>query len=107
MTHRVYVTDEAGKDLLDIWEYVMLHDVPGRADQLLDRLEQTCRKLVHSPEKGHQPPELARIGVDLYREVHYKPYRIIYEVSGRDVFVHAVLDGRRDLQSVLERRLLR
>ncbi len=53
------------------------------------------------------PPELERVGVSRYREVHYKRYRIIYEVLGKTVYVHCVFDGRRDLQAVLERRLLR
>ena len=42
-----------------------------------------------------------------YREVHFKPYRIIYEIVGRKVFIHCVLDGRRAVQELLERRLLR
>jgi hypothetical protein len=32
---------------------------------------------------------------------------IVYETSGKDVFVYAVADGRRDIQSLLERRLIR
>jgi len=32
---------------------------------------------------------------------------VIYQLIGRNVFVHCVLDGRRDMQSLLERRLLR
>ena len=31
----------------------------------------------------------------------------IYQIEGQTVFVHCVLDGRRDLQELLERRLLR
>jgi len=34
-------------------------------------------------------------------------YRIIYQIAGRKVFIHCVLDGRRAVQEVLERRLLR
>ncbi len=107
MRYGVRITEAAERDLLDIWEYVALNDAPGKADDLLERLELTCGSLVTSPGRGHVPPELARIGVDLYREVHFKPYRVIYETTGRTVYVHAILDGRRDLQSLLERRLLR
>lgn len=107
MRYRVYLTDEAQKDLLDIHTYVSSHDDASKADTLLDHLEQTCSKLSYLPLKGHIPPELKRIGVELYRETQYKPYRILYEVVRDAVYVHAVLDGRRDLQSLLERRLLR
>jgi toxin ParE1/3/4 len=107
LTFDVRITEAAERDLFDIWEYVALNDVPGKADDLLDQLAHTCEQLANSPSKGHVPPELARIGVDSYREIHFKPYRIIYETAGHTVYVHAVLDGRRDLQSLLERRLLR
>ena len=59
------------------------------------------------PIRGHLPPELERIGVLDYKEIHYKPYRIIYQIIESTVYVHCVLDGRRDLQQLLEERLLR
>jgi toxin ParE1/3/4 len=74
---------------------------------LLDELETLCAHLSSLAHRGHVPPELERVAVTAYREVHFKPYRVIYEVVGKVVFVHCVLDGRRDMQSLLERRLLR
>jgi toxin ParE1/3/4 len=53
------------------------------------------------------PAEPGRVGVLEFREVTLKRYRIVYEVVGRTVYVHAVLDGRRDLEDLLVRRLLR
>jgi toxin ParE1/3/4 len=63
--------------------------------------------LDHQPERGHYPPELDKHGVKDYTEVHFKPYRIIYEILGKNVMILACFDGRRDMQSLLERRLLR
>ena len=40
------------------------------------------------------------------REVHFKPYRIVYRVLGEDVYVYLVADGRREMQALLSRRLL-
>jgi toxin ParE1/3/4 len=105
--YRVRVTEEAERDLIDIYRYVAIHDSVEKAAHVLDHLEPLCSSLAELPLRGHIPPELDRIGVTRYREVHFKPYRIIYEVIGQDVFVHCVLDGRRDMQSVLERRLVR
>jgi toxin ParE1/3/4 len=53
-------------------------------------------------------PELGRIGIaHEFRELIFKPYRIIYSVTRSEVFVHCILDGRRDLQDLLEEKLLR
>jgi toxin ParE1/3/4 len=103
----VSLVEEAERDLLEIHQYVSSQDSPFKADDLLARLEATCASLESCPEKGHIPPELNRIGVKQFREIHFKPYRILYEISRREVFIYAILDGRRDMQTLLERRLLR
>jgi toxin ParE1/3/4 len=59
------------------------------------------------PDRGHVPPELERIGVLEFREVFYKPYRIIYQIIGNNVYIHCILDGRRDMQDILQQRVLR
>ncbi len=41
-----------------------------------------------------------------YRQVFFKPYRLIYRVVERKVYVHLIVDGRRDMQGLLSRRLL-
>jgi len=107
VTYEVLLADDAENDLLEIYRYVAFNDSLEKADQLLDKLEELVQALDRLPSRGHIPPELARIGVTDYREVHFKPYRVIYRIEGRRVFVYCVLDGRRDLQSLLQQRLLR
>ena len=36
----------------------------------------------------------------------FKPYRIVYQVLGETVYVMLIADGRRDMQALLQRRLL-
>lgn len=107
MRYQVLVVEEAEGDILDVYQYVLKADGQDRADYVLGKLEETCHSLIEMPRRGHVPPELERIGMRGYLEVHFKPYRIIYQIVGRKVFIHCVLDGRRALQELLERRLLR
>ncbi len=76
-------------------------------EKLLSNIEEKISSLKNHPERGHIPPELERIGIKTYREIHFKPYRIIYQVFKKNVYVHSILDGRRDLMSLLQERLLR
>lgn len=107
MKYQVHLIAEAGEDLIGIHHFVALNDSPERADKLLANLEETCMSLDELPNRGHVPPELERIAIDDYLEIHYKPYRIIYQVISKRVFVHCVLDGRRHLDELLQERLLR
>jgi toxin ParE1/3/4 len=107
MSFQLVMLTEAEDDLFDIYRYILLNDSAASADQVVDHVETACESLRELPERGHIPPELEWIGVTSHREIHFKPYRIIYEIDGRKVFVHGILDGRRDLRELLERRLLR
>jgi toxin ParE1/3/4 len=57
-------------------------------------------------ERGTYPKELAALGIRDYRQTAFKPYRVIYRVQGSRVVIYLIVDGRRDMQSVLARRLL-
>lgn len=107
MKYPVFIIEDAEKDLSDIYRYVVLNDSIEKANKLLDNIEKTILSLESMPMRGHCPIELERIGVLEFREIFFKPYRIIYQVIQSSVYVHCVLDGRRDLQDLLQQRLLR
>ena len=107
MKYKVYIISDAEKDLTELYHHVAKYDSPEKADHLLDQIESTCQTLSELAHRGPTPPELERIGIFDYKEVHYKPYRILYQIIDSSVFIHCVLDGRRDLQELLEKRLLR
>jgi toxin ParE1/3/4 len=105
--YKVLIDPQAKQDLKELFIYVALNDGTSMADKLLDGIEKTCYKLEEYPERGHIPQELKLTGIKRYLEIHYKPYRIIYEIDKRLIYIHAVLDGRRNIQEILSERLLR
>jgi hypothetical protein len=58
-------------------------------------------------QRGRIVPELRAVGVLHYRELMERPWRIVYRIGASHVLVLAVLDSRRDLQSLLLERLIR
>jgi len=105
--YKVLLTRRAESDIEDIYNYIAVGDSVRNADLVLAGLEATLARLDEFPERGNVPKELAELGMAEFREAHFKPYRVIYRVTGREVVVYCVLDGRRDMQSLLRRRLLR
>lgn len=107
MKYTVHIIEDAEDDLFEIYTFVALNDSVTRAENLLNKLIEVCQKLYTHPNRGHIPPELKRIDVSDYLEIHYKPYRIMYRIIKQDVYIHCILDGRRDLEDLLRTRLLR
>ncbi len=103
---RVVLTQGAEQDLEAIYDYIAKFDTPANADDVLDQLMAAAGKLAVLPERGGYPQELLGLGIKEYRQVFFKPYRLIYRVMDPDVVVYVIADGRRDLQSLLARRLL-
>ena len=106
MTYEVVLTKDAGRDLEDIYRYIAEHDSPANADRVLDRLLETTDALRRHPGRGSCPNELQSVGMAEYRQVFFKPYRVIYRLHAQRVVIYVIADGRRDMQALLARRLL-
>jgi len=107
MTYQVNFRDDAEKDLLSIYRYIATTDSLPKAEKLLLQLKRSSLSLENSPLRGRILPEFQSLGNSHYREIIYKAYRIIYTVQDKNVEIFCVLDGRRELQYLLQQRLLR
>ena len=106
MPFAVFLTNDAARDLNELFDYIVLHDAPQKADYVLGQIEAAFSRLSKFPERGTHPKELRALGILEYREIFFKPYRIIYRVMDKNVYVLLIADGRRDMQTLLQRRLL-
>lgn len=104
--YEILLTQGAEQDLESIYDYWVEADALDTANDILDQLMKTADSLSQSPERGSYPKELAALGIQEYRQIFLNVYRVIYRVQGRQVIIYTILDGRRDMQSLLARRLL-
>ena len=106
MPFEVLLTEDAAGDLEELYDYIAERDAPAKADHVLDRIGRVMETLATFPERGSYPKELLALGIREYRQTFFKPYRVIYRVIGERVYVYLIVDGRRDMQALLQRRLL-
>ena len=102
----VLLTEGAEQDLGSIHDYISEFDCVANANHVLDELMDTVESLSRFPERASYPKELVGLGIKEYRQTFFKPYRVIYPVTGSQVMTYLIADGRRDMQTVLARRLL-
>ena len=106
MNYVVSWTADAEHDLEAIADYIAEHDSAARAQYVIDKILDTVGSLTTLPDKGNTPKELLAFGNREFRQIFFKPYRLIYQVAGKFVTVMLVADGRRDMPSLLAKRLL-
>jgi len=106
MSYKVLLSRSAERDFEEIYNYIAENDTQGNADHVLDKLMDVAETLAAFPERGSYPKELLALGIREYRQAHFKPYRVIYRVIGKQVLIYMIADGRRDMQTLLSRRML-
>jgi toxin ParE1/3/4 len=102
----VDITRGAASDLDAIHAYAADQRSLDEADALLDALYGRVETLEHFALRGSMVPEAAEIGNWEMRQILHLPYRLIYQVSEDRVAIIAIVDGRRDVQTLLKGRLL-
>jgi toxin ParE1/3/4 len=104
MIYPVRITRSSRRDLEDIYNWIAQNDAPSKAEHVLDGISEAAHSIAAMPERGSHPKELPP-GMDDFRQVFFKPYRVIYRIAATEVIIHVIADGRRNLQSLLLRRL--
>lgn len=104
--HEVLLTAGAEQDLESIHSHIAEFDCAENAGRVLDQLMDVVERLAQFRERGSYPKELIALGIRDFRQAHFKPWRVIYRVIERRVVIYLIVDGRRDMASVLARRLL-
>lgn len=106
MSFEVLIAEEAEKDLIGIYEYILQKEGLSQAEEIENRLLEAILSLENLPSRGKCPPELRELGLADYRELQVHPWRIFYYVLQQTVGVVAILDNRRDLEELLRLRIL-
>ncbi len=108
MTSRYKVVwgSSAENDLKSIIEYIA-EDSPSDALKIFKNIKQKASGLFTFPERGRIVPELRDHGILQYRELIVPPWRILYRISEKQVFVLSVLDSRQNIEDILFNRLIR
>ncbi len=100
------LTQGAEADLEALYTHIAETRSPTEANALLDALLEKILLLETFPLRGAVPKELDALGIRTFRQILLPPYRLIYRIIGQQIFVSVIADGRRDMQALLERRIL-
>ena len=104
--YAVQWTAAAARDLELAVEYIS-ENSPEQALLVLQKIRARASTLAAMPERGRIVPELKLHGISMYRELIIPPWRLIYRMTDRTVYVYAVIDCRRNLEDILLARLIR
>ena len=104
-SYKVFWTRTAQQDLQKIIEYIA-SDSKVQAQKVYYSIKQKADNLWTMPLQGRIVPELRYYSILSYRELICSQWRIIYRTEENQVWVLAVIDGRRNVEDVLLNRFI-
>jgi plasmid stabilization system protein ParE len=107
MSYKIIILHSAEQDLKELKSYIVKNFSHATWQTTYDQLKKAIRNLKDFPHVGSTPDELEKLNLSQYRQILSGMNRIIYEVRQDTIFIHIIVDGRRDIKSLLTRRLLR
>jgi len=104
---KVYFLPGAEEDLRDLRRYILRAFGDTAWQESYRKIKASVRLLRETPEAGTVPEELIDLQFDHYRQLVSGRNRILYEIREDALYIHIVCDDRRDMRSLLGRRLVR
>ena len=102
----VSLTPAADRDMDEILAYAVANFSKADAAILLREILKKIGSLAQFPDRGSIPLELVNAGEQRYRQLVHRHYRIIYRRIDQQVVVYLIADGRRDMQTLFDQRLM-
>jgi toxin ParE1/3/4 len=107
MPFSIVLLHSAEMDLKELKSYLVKKFGNDTWQLSFAQIRSAMKSIQSFPLKGRVPEELARLNLTQYRQVISGMNRIIYEIRQQTIYVHIICDTRKDMNSLLTKRLLR
>lgn len=107
MGFKVVIIESAEQDLKELRAYIVKNFSVDTWRTSYSDIKGVIRNLQNFPQAESIPEEIEKLNLTQYRQVLSGMNRVIYEVRQDLIYIHIVVDTRRDMNSLLIRRLVR
>jgi plasmid stabilization system protein ParE len=104
---KVVFLEGAEEDLKELRRYIIKNFGRSTWQETYQPIKYSVRDILISPQSGVIPEELVDCNPQQYRQVISGMNRILYEIGDTIIYIHIICDIRRDMRTLLSRRLLR
>ena len=106
MSYEVIWSENASLDLIDIVSYIKFNSGKGIAKGIYTKIKRKVDKIIDFPKKGIIVPELYSIGITDIYQIMESPWKIYYKILEDKILVLSVIDGRRNLEEILYKKII-
>lgn len=106
MNYQIVILESAEQDLIELHQYISKNFSIAVWKDTYGKLKKAIRRLKKFPFSGSIPEEASHLGFSQFRQLISGMNRVIYEVRLKVIYIHIIADTRREMSSLLMKRLL-
>jgi toxin ParE1/3/4 len=106
MKYKINWSKDAGEEFIEIISWYKHNVGKNAAQKIYSKINSQIEKLKDMPGIGKAVQILKDIGVNNYRQIVQDNWIIYYRVEGRNIYIVSVIDGRRNLEEILYKKII-
>jgi toxin ParE1/3/4 len=106
MKYKIIWSKDAGEEFIEIISWYKYTVGKSVAEKIYSKINSQIKKLKDMPGIGKQVQLLKDIGINDYRQIVQDHWIIYYKVEGQSVYIISVIDGRRNLEEILYKKII-
>ncbi len=106
MAYSIIWSKDAGDELFEIVSYIKYRTGINAAKNIYSKIKTKIEKISDHPKSGKAVPELKDIGMNDIYQIIEGPWKIYYKIEGNKILVLSVLDGRRNMEEILYKKVI-
>jgi toxin ParE1/3/4 len=106
MKYKINWSKDAGEEFIEIISWYKYNVGKNIAQKIYSKINAQIKKLKNMPGIGKPAQILKDIGVNDYRQIVQDNWMVYYKVEGQNVNIISVIDGRRNLEEILYKKII-
>jgi toxin ParE1/3/4 len=106
MKYKIIWSKDAGEEFIEIVSWYKYKAGKNVAQRIYSKINSQVKKLKDMPGLGKQVQILNDIGINDYRQLVQDHWIIYYKAEGQTINIISVIDGRRNLEEILYKKIL-
>jgi len=106
MRYEIIWSKDAGDELAEIISYIKYNTGKMTAEKIYTKIMNKIKQISENPEGRRIVPLLREFGINYIHQININPWILFYKVGNKKMEIISIIDGRRNLEEILYRKML-
>ena len=106
MKHEIIWSKDAGDELIEIISFIKYNTGKITAQKIYSRIMKEVKRVSENPAGRRIAPLLKEFGINYIHQLNINPWILFYKVEKNRIEIISIIDGRRNLEEILYKKMI-